>query len=131
MLIALARGFNIDVFAVFDLDMNQAPDHQLNYDLTRYAEDVGDTIPSPPVAEFAGNYFFGWHHNIQIALANEVPAWSEIKTAVANDWGWTVERMDKDPMLLAECVKRIFDAGGDLPPLQRVVAQLEAFWSGN
>jgi len=129
MLISLARGFNIDVFAVFDLDMNQAPDNQLNYDITRYAADVGDVIPSPPTAEFAGQNFFGWHHNIQAALANEVAAWTETKTAVATDWGWTVDRMDKDPMLLAECVCRILTTGDTLPPLQRVVERLEDFWS--
>ena len=126
--IALARGFSIDVFCVCDFDLNQTKDKQKNDDIIRYAADVNDVIPEPVVSEFRGSRFFGWHSTIQHSLKEEVPSWGSIMSAIALEWGWTLDRMDKDPMLLAEAVSRAIDADGELPPLQRVCEKIEQFW---
>jgi predicted ATP-dependent endonuclease of OLD family len=128
MLIALCRGFSIDVFSLFDLDLDKPIGNQNNSEIRRYAKDVGDQIPEPLVAEYAGNYFFGWRNNIQSTLESEVEAWVPTKQQISDEWGWQVARMDKDPMLLSEAVGRIFDATGDLAPLRRMVERMEAFW---
>jgi len=127
-IIALARGFAIDVYCIFDLDLNLGEHNQKNEDIIRYAADVGDVLPQQLTDEFAGERFFGWKFNIQESLKAEVPSWSETTSQIATEWGWTLDRMNKDPMLLAEAVSRIVDCGGDIPPLQRVCGKLEQFW---
>lgn len=129
MLIALARGFCIDVYSVVDFDMNRQPQERANQEIIRYAHDVDNLISEQPDAEFAGDYFFGWHHTIQHALVTEIDTWGETKSAIALEWGWTIDRMDKDPMLLAEAVSRVVDAIGEIAPLKRVCDKLEQFWT--
>lgn len=126
MVIALARGFSIDVFCIFDMDLEGNSGQQSNAELIKYAKDVDDIIPVPTVEEFAGKRFFGWYNNIQDSIVNETPQWNVEKEAVANSWGWTAAKMKKDPLLLAEVVKRI---DGDIPALDRLVARLEQFWA--
>lgn len=127
-LVALARGFSIDVYCIVDFDMNQNADKQVNQDVIRYALDVADSISDPPQAEFAGDHFFGWHFTIQHALEAEVDTWIDTKAAIASEWGWNLSRMNKDPMLLAETVSRVLDSKGEIPPLRRICEKLEQFW---
>ncbi|MCV3239782.1 ATP-dependent nuclease [Mesorhizobium sp. ZC-5] len=129
MLIALCRGFSIEIFSLFDLDMDKPAENQANDEMRTYAADVGDEIPNIIDAEFHGNLFFGWYGNIQSTLASEIDNWDAIKQQIAQQWGWQLVRMDKDPMLLSETVGRVYDARGDLLPLRRVVERLEVFWS--
>lgn len=128
-LIALARGFSIDIFCVCDFDLNQPPNKQANGDIIRYAADAKDIIPQPVVAEFSGAYFYGWHSTIQHSLKAEIEEWSATMSAIADQWGWTLDRMEKDPMLLAETVSRVFEARGEIPPLKRVCDRIELFWN--
>lgn len=127
--IALARGFHIDTFCIVDFDLNRPVEKQQNGDIIRYALDVKDIIPVPVSSEFAGQFFFGWRENIQRSLREEVPTWLATMSEVAAEWGWSVERMDKDPMLLTEVVSRVFDNEGNLAPLHRVCDCLERFWN--
>ncbi|WP_420963717.1 hypothetical protein [Brucella sp. IR073] len=129
MLIALARGFRIDVFSVVDFDLNQAIQNQRNDEIVRYAVEAGDVIPNPPEHEFAGSAFFGWRHNIQATLAEECAVWDTIQSTIAQEWGWSLSEMKKDPMLLSEAVSRVIAQGEQLPPLARLTERLEAFWS--
>lgn len=128
MLIALARGFSIGVFCIFDFDMNLKPEEQRNAEIRQYAADVGDEIDENPNNEFAGNYFYGWLNNIQSSIEQDCEEWAETKNSIAQEWGWTLKKMDKDPMLLSEAMVRILEGGGNLPPLERVCERLEAFW---
>lgn len=127
-IVALARGFSIDVFCVVDFDLCQPKDKQANKDIIRYAADVNDIIPQPIESEFCGSRFFGWHSTIQHSLKEEVSSWAATMASVASDWGWTLDRMDKDPMLLAEAVSRVYNLNCDMPPLQRVCDRIEQFW---
>lgn len=128
MIIALARGFGIDVFCLFDMDMNKSEQDQANSIVIRYANDVDDIIEEPIKSEFAGNYFYGWYENIQSAIENECAPWKALKETIASEWGWAANRMDKDPMLLTELISRIIDSGDDIPPTNRLISKIETFW---
>lgn len=130
MLVALARGFSIDTFCIFDMDMNLGSSEQANGDIIKFASEVGDIIPENAVNEFAGNYYFGWFKNIQAAIEQDIGSWQAEKTDIADGWGWSVNRMEKDPMLLSEAIARTMDKYGDIPSLKRLTEKLEAFWKG-
>jgi putative ATP-dependent endonuclease of the OLD family len=128
MLVSLARGFGISVYCIVDFDMNQVERNRQNAETIRYALDVGDIVPEQPAEEFSGNYYYGWLNTIQHSLEEECATWRQTRSEIAGEWGWSLDRMSKDPMLLEETVARIVDTDGDIIPLRRLANRLEQFW---
>lgn len=127
MMIAMARGFSIDAMCVFDFD-NKTPLDASNKELTRYAEDVGILFPETINTDYSSKYFFGYANNIQSSIEEVCPDWKATKLLVAEEWGWTASHMEKDPMLLAEIVRRVCTGGATIAPMENLVCSMEQFW---
>lgn len=129
MLVALARGFGIYYYCLFDFDMNKVAAERQNDDIRRYALDAHDEIPEVLTEHFLGDNFFGWKENIQNAIRADRPEWQNITQEIAGEWGWVIGRMDKDPMLLREAIKRLVGTIGNIQSMDTLVNKLEEFWA--
>jgi putative ATP-dependent endonuclease of OLD family len=87
MLIAMARGFSIDVMCIFDFDMDKPWNERQNTEITRYAADLNIVIPEELTSDFRTSYFFGSHMNIQKSIIACCPEWQDTKQIVASEWG--------------------------------------------
>ncbi|MEO6013542.1 MAG: AAA family ATPase, partial [Devosia sp.] len=127
VLLALARGFWIDAFCIFDFDSNVKAADQKNDDLIRYAQDVPISIPTGIATDFSSSRFFAFRNNIQDSILATYPVWESMKSDIAVEWGWDLSRMEKDPMLLSEAVGRLFEQVGHVEPLEAVATVLMTF----
>lgn len=129
VIIGLARGFSISVFCIADFDMNKAPHERKNDDIRRYAQDVEVHIPHEIENDFTSSYFHLFQQNIQSSIAATFENWNSTKQEIAEEWGWTVDGMNKDPMMLAEAMRRLVRGDIRIPALEMLVRSLENFWS--
>jgi len=129
MLIALSRGFNIDCYCVFDFDSSKSPLDRNNDEIRRYAEDIKIEIPVNLTQDFSSQGFFAFEDNIQASIQASYDDWPELARSVAEEWGWDISKMHKDPMLLTEVVNRSIAQGAALTPLRALCDALEVFWA--
>jgi hypothetical protein len=73
--------------------------------------------------------FFPCPKNIQSSIGGEFPDWPSLTAGIAQEWGWTISRMDKDAMLLREAIERIPDTEFPVAPLERITQKLQKFWT--
>lgn len=129
MLIALARGMGIDVFCVFDFDMDQKPNNRANDDIIRYASDANINIPFEITKDLATPLFFASTSNIQTSISSGIPQWQAVLAGIAGEWGWDIGRMNKDPMMLEEGLRRVLEENPSIPCLELMSDCLRTFWS--
>ncbi len=127
MILALCRGFSIDVFCVFDFDMSQSIKDRKNEEIARYALDEQVLIPEEIALDFCEGNFLAWKDNIQGSITDDISGWRSYLEAVADEWGWDLSRMNKDPMLLSEAISRALMDCSDLPSQRRLADALEGF----
>ena len=86
-------------------------------------------IPEELTEHFQGDKFFCWKENIQNAIREDRPEWQDITQKIAEEWGWVIGRMNKDPMLLREAIKRLVGTIGNIRSMDSLVNKLEEFWA--
>jgi predicted ATP-dependent endonuclease of OLD family len=123
-LISIARGLRIPIFTIFDFDMSKGERERGNDALAPYIKDLGINLPKSINGDIYETEFVTWHDNIQASIAVSQPVWFDTCRRVANDWGWSYDRMKKDPMLLEESILRL---KGNIPALDACVARIESF----
>lgn len=55
-----------------------------------------------------GDYFCTWKDSIQDAILENLPGWDDEKTKVCSEFGWTTERLRKNPMVIEATLERIY-----------------------
>lgn len=128
VLLALARGMSIDTFCVFDFDMNQPAEKRKNEDISVYAQDNDINIPTEITENFVSSHFYASKDNIQRSIIQDYQNWQTILQEIATEWGWEFSRMDKDPMLLREGLRRTTEINVPLPNLDAMTECLREFW---
>lgn len=131
MLIALARGMRIDVYCVFDFDMDKIPKNRANTEIIRYAADAGIMIPDEIAHDMSSHLFFASKNNIQASIKESVQSWPVTLKEIADEWGWDIERMEKDPMMLDEALRRTLKITSEIQSLELLVSSLRSFWQEN
>jgi len=123
--IALARGLEIPYFAVFDGDMNLNNNENIDRNKTIFAV-MGYTGPSSDgvlASHLVGNAFCVWKDSLQSAILEKVPAWENDRSAVCADFGWTVDRLKKNAMVMEATLERAFK-GGAIEPLELLCGEV-------
>lgn len=131
MLLALARGMSIDVFCVFDFDMDKNEAKRANGDMIRYAADADVIIPAEISQDLSTSRFFASVENIQSSIASSNETWTEVMRNIAEEWGWDITRMNKDPMVLEEALSRILETHQGITSLDLLTNSLQQFWRSN
>ncbi len=126
-LIALAHSYKIEHYTVFDIDLDKK--NSPNDEIIRFSKISPHHLPDTLTAEFNNECYYGFEHDIQKSILRDHPSWHPIREQIANEWGWSLERMDKDPMLLRAAVDKLFETDGDIKPLAQLAQRLENFWA--
>jgi predicted ATP-dependent endonuclease of OLD family len=103
--IFLARGFGIPFFTIFDYDRD--PKAPGNVKLKSIAATQKTQFPDEIEVDFCEGSFFAFKDNIQSSIEESFPDWKKVKSDLAAEWGWTSDRLNKDPMLLQEALRQI------------------------
>lgn len=110
--LAIARGFEIPFFAVFDGDMNIEDDSKdnnikLNRDILAILNcQLGgkDGIISDTLW---GENFCVWKNSIQTSF-EDPQSWNAAKTSVALEFGWKSDRLKKNAMVLEAALEGLY-----------------------
>ncbi len=127
-LITLARGFAISHFFVFDFDMDHKVNERQNENLGKFIAEMGVQLPAELGDDLIQEKFVSWENNIQKSIARTSPDWKDVCIKIAADWGWNIDRMDKDPMLLEAALQTILENNEFIPALDKLVDKLKLFW---
>lgn len=128
-LITLARGFSIPHFVIFDFDMNLKPKERSNHTLAKFLEPLGFKLPDEINSDIHTERFSCWKENIQESINSSCSEWRAICIQIAEEWGWTIDRMKKDPMLLEEAASRALSKSDTIPALEELSKSLMRFCS--
>ncbi|HWK97143.1 MAG TPA: AAA family ATPase [Pseudolabrys sp.] len=111
--LSLARGLEIPYFAVFDADMNLNDPNNVALNKNIFAvmgyEGVGhdgvvaDTVLGPNLCV--------WKECLQTSICAEVGGWEGQKAVVCGEFGWTIDRLRKNPMVLEATLDAVFKEG--------------------
>jgi len=119
--ISLARGLEIPYFTVFDGDMNLNSNESIAQNKTIFSvmEYKGAGNDGVLTSQLVGESFCVWKDSLQVAISEKVPAWETERTAVCAEFGWTVERLKKNAMVMEATLERAFKRGA-IEPLELV-----------
>jgi putative ATP-dependent endonuclease of OLD family len=109
--LSIARGFEIPFFAVFDGDMNADGDAKdanikLNKDILAILEFDSTGKDGTIVEDMMTENFCVWKNSIQGSF-EDGEAWRTEKVAVANEFGWKLDRLKKNVMVLEAALERL------------------------
>lgn len=114
--LSMARGFEIPFFAVFDGDMNlsetkeKTKNLKLNKNIMAIIDYKGDGNEGTFDSDIIADNFCAWKNCIQTAFSSElIKRWEEEKRKVCEEFGWTIERLRKNAMVLEATLTRIYD----------------------
>ena len=79
--------------------MDLKPSERQNVAISKFLAEI-DVVPPEADNDYFSEHFTYWRSNIQDSISENIPRWKETCKLIAEEWGWTIERMDKDPMLL-------------------------------
>lgn len=111
--ISLARGLEIPYFAIFDADMNLNKQDNVNLNKTILAVMGYDGIGSDGVVDshMFNDSFCIWKNSLQDAICENVPEWETERAKVCAEFGWTADRLGKNPMVVEALVERALKNG--------------------
>jgi len=112
--LSIARGFEIPYFVVFDADMDLPAQDlpasiKLNRDIFAIIE-TGNELNGSLEDTFWAQRCCVWKSSIQKAF-NEASNWQAEKVKVAAEFGWTIDRLQKNSMVLEAALDGTFKAG--------------------
>jgi predicted ATP-dependent endonuclease of OLD family len=128
--LAIVRGFQIPFFAVFDGDMNlQRPEDiqrntKLNKDIFSLLKFDGPERGGTFDGHVWGGNFCVWKDSLQAAF-DDLKEWEEEKQKVCEDFGWTIDRLRKNPMVLEAALERIYKEQ-PIPHLEKLCSAIFA-----
>ncbi len=113
--LSIARGFEIPFYAIFDGDMDaktkELPKNiKLNCDILSIMEYGGAGKDGSISSHLWGKNFCVWKVSIQESFSDR-KTWEAEKVAVAQEFGWTIDRLQKNAMVLEAALKRIYEKG--------------------
>ena len=88
-LIALARGFSIPHFFIFDFDMGLKDSERQNENMTKFIKEFGVQLPADVKEDLFHKNFVCWENNIQESIARTAANWHDVCVEIAKDWGWS------------------------------------------
>jgi predicted ATP-dependent endonuclease of OLD family len=111
--ISLARGMEIPYFAVFDADMNlkEPANIKLNKTIFSVIGYNGDGSDGSLQNHLFQDSFCVWKESLQAAICESVPGWEADREAVCSEFGWTVDRLRKNPMVMEATLDRAYKVG--------------------
>ncbi len=110
--LAIARGFQIPFFAVFDGDMDtengegKDANIRLNKDILALLEHDGEGSNGEIEKTILGKNFCVWRDSIQTAFA-DVSNWHSARSETAAQFGWKASRLKKNAMVLEAAIERM------------------------
>ncbi len=125
--ISLARGLEIPYFAVFDGDMNLNKVENVEQNKTIFAVIGYDGVGSDGALDdhlFEGS-FCVWKNSLQAAVIESCPTWETERAAVSHEFGWTVDRLRKNAMVMEATLDRAFKAG-QIEPLEKLCTSISS-----
>jgi putative ATP-dependent endonuclease of the OLD family len=108
--IAIANGFEIPFFAIFDGDMNpgKSEDIKLNKDILAIIKYEGVAQDGSVSGNVFEDKFCIWKDCLQATMTEFVDEWDAQKEIVCHEFGWTVDRLQKNPMVLEATLERVY-----------------------
>lgn len=124
--LSMARGFEIPFFAVFDGDMNltKSEEKNKNIKLNKNIFSVigynGEGKDGSFENDLTADNFCAWKNCIQSAFTAEMLVrWEEEKRKVCEEFGWTIDRLRKNAMVLEATLTRVYPSG-PIPHLEKL-----------
>ena len=112
--LSIARGFEIPYFVVFDGDMDLPEkdlpaSKKLNRDIFAIIE-VGKELDGTLKDTFWSDRCCAWKDSIQKSF-DDLDAWQAEKIKVAAEFGWTIDRLHKNSMVLEAALEAKYKSG--------------------
>ena len=100
--LSLARGLEIPYFAVFDADMNLNDENNiaLNKNIFAVMEYDGVGKDGSVADTILGENLCVWKECLQTSICEDISGWEAEKAGVCAEFGWTIDRLRKNPMVL-------------------------------
>jgi putative ATP-dependent endonuclease of the OLD family len=113
--LSIALGFKISFFAIFDGDMDDEREKEQAIKLNRIIMTILDYHGPQKNGSLDGHVihenFCVWKSCFQDVVAQSVAKWSDHKGAVCREFGWTMDRLQKNAMVLEATLERVY--GGE------------------
>lgn len=111
--VSLARGLEIPYYAVFDADMNlnKVANVEQNKTIFSVMDYEGDGSDGSLGKHLFQESFCVWKDSLQSAIIEACPNWEAERTAVCAEFGWTVDRLRKNAMVMEATLDRAFKNG--------------------
>lgn len=111
--IALARSLEIPYFAVFDGDanLNKSDNVEQNRTIFSVMGYAGVGSDGALAGHLFQSNFCVWKDSLQAAVCESFPSWDTERAAVCNEFGWTVDRLRKNAMVMEATLDRAFKVG--------------------
>jgi putative ATP-dependent endonuclease of OLD family len=108
--LSVARGLEIPYFAVFDADMNRnsTDNASLNKNILAVMAYDGAGKDGSITAHVFGDNLCIWKDCLQSAISDDVAGWEVEKAKVCGEFGWTIDRLRKNRMVLEATLDRTF-----------------------
>lgn len=132
-MIAIARGFDLPKYVVFDGDTDCDPNKvaenkKLNSKLAKLLNLPGDpeNLCIWPDA-YSDQSATIWKENIQSSIATGYTEWVDSVKTVCSEFGWSYSRLKKNPSVLAHALSEALKGNKDLKSLDGPIDKIRAF----
>jgi putative ATP-dependent endonuclease of OLD family len=111
--LSIARGMEIPYFAIFDGDMDgaKADSVALNKAIFSVIGYDGPGSDGLLTEHLFSDSFCVWKDSFQKAICENVPNWMIDRANVCVEFGWTTDRLGKNPMVMEATLERVFKSG--------------------
>jgi putative ATP-dependent endonuclease of OLD family len=123
--LSLARGLEIPYFAVFDADMNldDANNIALNKNIFAVMGYDGSEKDGSVKGTIFGDNLCVWKECFQSSICEDITGWELEKAGICAEFGWTINRLRKNPMVLEATLDRTYKKG-KIPALEKLCAAI-------
>jgi predicted ATP-dependent endonuclease of OLD family len=137
--LALAHGYKLPVLAVFDADTgcggNKIADTKaLNAQIIRmcsFNQKDPDESECWPTTELYRETCIIWPEDIQKSISADWPDWYEECRSLASQFGWTYDRLKKNPTLMEAAMRAALSKGAKLERFERMTANIISFFNSS
>lgn len=111
--LSMARGLEIPFFAIFDGDMNSSKKGNVDLNKSIFAIMGYEGIGSNGSIDhhLFEESFCVWKDSLQKAICEDVKDWEDERAIVCAEFGWTADRLAKNPMVVEALLDRVFKKG--------------------